>query len=258
MTDSAKGTEFFGGAPRYFGHGPNQPFTKIPNLLLGGWFDGGDTLKAVHWLAPDWGLWPGGLGAAGLGGCTMIRTPVTPPLNPEYAGQLRAVNYRGLVAVGMEYVEASVELAQVGYLTGWNTLFSHLFISGLQNFGSTLAGDEPILEGKSFVVALPVSMPPFPIKSTAFPEPIRLPGITNDLARQCFFHDFAMRGSELWTAGLDGLVAVVRGSGSSFTTAQMQALAVAEALPIPQKQMRRDVGARVPAILVGLEKLGYL
>lgn len=258
VTDSQKGQEAFAGALHLYGMGPTQPFSRLPNLLYAGWFTGEDELKAPHWLVPDWGLWPGGLGPAALGGCTLLKTPRNPSLSPEYAAILRGANFRGLVSVGMEYVEASGELAQVGFLAGWNFLFTHLFVSGLQNFAATLAGEEPILEEKNFVVGLPVSIPPYPIQNAPGAAQVRLEGVTNDLARQCFFHDFTMKGSELWTAGLDGLVAVVRGSGNSLAAAQGVALAVSTALPLPQKQFRLDVGGRVPTLLVGLERLGYL
>lgn len=259
LTDSQQGLALFEEAKHLYGPAPvSQQFSRLPTLLLGGWFNGDAELYAPHWLVPDWGMWPGGLGAAGLGGCTLIRTPSVPPLNPEYAAILRANNFKGLVAIGMEYIEASNELTQVGFVAGWNFLFTHLFVSGLQNFAETLLGELPVMETKTFVVGLPVTQPPYPLKANPMPPPVQLNGVGNELARSCFFHDIAMKGGELWTAGLDGLVAVVRGAGASFTAAQGNALAVGSALPLPQKQMRVDVGSRVPSILVGLEKLGYL
>jgi hypothetical protein len=257
ITDSLRGQEMFKDAASLYGVPKQVPFSHPPSLLLGGWFAGG-TLSAPHWLVPDWGLWPGGLGPTVLGGCTLLRTPRTLQLPEELTSALQAQAYSGLLVVGLDYREASRELVPIGFLAGWPFLFTHLFISGLQNLGNVLAGESPQTQGTAFEVALPVSQPPWPIPGAPGPEPVQLTGLSNEVARQCFFHDLALKGSEVWTAGLDGLVAVARGSGASLASAQSKALAVAHALPLQQKQFRVDVGCRVPSVLVGLEELGYL
>ena len=257
VTDSLKGQEMFAEAKALFGVPSQVPFQRPPTLCVGGWFAGGDLL-APHWLVPDWGLWPGGLGPTVLGGCTLLRTPQTLTLPSQLTETLEHQGYRGLLVVGLDYLEASRELVPVGFVAGWPFLFTHLFVSGLGNLGNLLSGESPTSHTVTFEVSLPVSQPPWPIPGAPGPEPVQLTGLSNDVARQCFFHDLAVKGSEVWTAGLDGLVAVARGSGASLASAQSKALAVANALPLPQKQFRVDVGWRVPQILIGLETLGYL
>lgn len=258
MTDSMKGQEMFSEARFLYGVPQQVPFPVPPRLCLGGWFDGTE-LRSPHWLVPDWGLWPGGLGISSvLGGCTLLRTPRSLPIAEPVAAALTEQRYKGLVVVGLDYMEASRELVPIGFVAGWPFLFTHLFVSGLENLGTLLAGDPPESNGKPFEVAMPVSQPPWPIAGAPGPEPVRLDGLSNELARQCFFHDLTLKGAEPWTAGLDGLVAVVRGSGASLGSAQSRALAAASALPLPSKQFRVDVGARVPGMLMVLEELGYL
>lgn len=257
LTDSMKGQEMFAGAKFLYGVPQQVPFPRPPRLCLGGWWNGVE-LQAPHWLVPDWGLWPGGLGYPTLGGCTLLRTPQMMALPEAVAHALSAQSYKGLVVVGLDYMEASRELIPTGFVAGFPFLFTHLFVSGLENLGALLAGDPPVTQGRAFEVALPVSQPPWPTAGAPGPEPVRLDGLSNEIARQCFFHDLTLKGAEPWTAGLDGLVAVVRGSGASWGSAQSRALAVAQALPLPMKQFRVDIGCGVPGMLVGLEELGYL
>lgn len=257
VTDSLKGQEMFAGSKYLYGVPGQVPWPTPPALCLGGWFAAGELLGA-HWLVPDWGLWPGGLGASVLGACTLLRTPRTLELPSELAEALEKQAYRGLLVVGLNWREATRELVPTGFLAGWPFLFTHLFVSGLQNLGNLLAGEAPSCSATAFEVALPVTQPPWPIPGAPGPQPVQLGGLSNELARQCFFHDLALKGSEVWTAGLDGLVAVARGSGASLGSAQGRVLGVAQALPVPQKQFRVDAGARVPSVLVGLEELGFL
>ena len=263
MTDSLKGQELFKEAKFLYGVPQQVPFASPPSLCLSGWFMDGQLLNA-HWVVPDWGLWPGGLGPTVLGGSTLIRTPRTLQVPQALVDALTGQGFRGLLVIGLDYVEASRELVPTGFLAGWPFLFTHLFVSSLANLGNLLAGEVPELTSiggravPTFEVALPVSQPPWPIPGAPGPQPVQLTGLSNEVARQCFFHDLALNGSEVWTAGLDGLVAVARGSGNSLARAQSQALAVAHALPLPQKQFRIDVGGRVPQVLIGLEELSFL
>lgn len=256
VTDSMKGQEMFAGSKLLYGVPQTIPFPKPPSLCLGGWFRDRQ-LFSPRWLVPDWGLWPGGLGASVLGGCTAIPTPVAPALPDTLSDTLQQQNYTGMLVVGYDYRQASNELVPIGFAAGWPFLFTHLFLSQLQNFGDLLAGGVPTSNEVAFEVALPVSQPPWPIQGAPGAEPQPLMGLSNDIARQCFFHDLALKGPEVWTAGLDGLVAVARGAGASLGAAQMRALEVAQALPLAQKQFRVDVGGKVGAVLIGLEYLGY-
>ena len=59
------------------------------------------------------------------------------------------------------------------------------------------------------------------------------------------------------TAGLDGLVGVVRASADSLTLARAQALNRARLFQLPELQVRVDVGHSVDQWLAEIEGIGY-
>lgn len=257
VTDSPRGMELFVGAPLLFGILDSQPWKRPPNLCLVGWFDG-EGWHGRRWAVLDWGLWPGGLGAVVLGGCTLVAGERFPAVLEVFTDGLKGLAFKGLVAVGLDYFEAAKELVPTGFIAGWPALITHAWLTSQNGLGELLTGVPPKLDSKPFTVALPVTQPPYPVRGAPGPEPVSLAGLVREHAQHCYFHDIAVRGSEPWTAGLNGLIAVVAASGSSLYSAQQKVLTVAGVLPLPEKQLRPDVGMGANMMIAELERLEFL
>lgn len=147
--------------------------------------------------------------------------------------------------------------------TGWCFLHAHGFISELESFGGVLMGGGPDTYGYGwensrdrFVVCLPVGVPPWPNRSNQQSEDIEIVMDRVNL-KHVFFHDMKFGGGdEPRTAGLDGLVGVVRGVSTDFTIARSKALAIAQGMRLPEVGYRPDVGRQVPTVLAVLEAAG--
>ena len=74
--------------------------------------------------------------------------------------------------------------------------------------------------------------------------------------RDIYLHDVKMEQGQLLTAGTDGLVAVVRGSGQRPASARAKALRTASTFRLPQIQVRLDAGQQVEQTLNFLEDHG--
>lgn len=257
LTDSPRGQELFADAPQLFGIVQAASWPAPPKLGLLGWFDG-ESWSGERWIIPDWGLWPGGLGAQVMGGCVVVGGAHYPPVLNAFTDALKSVSFKGLVMVGLDWLEAANELVPTGCVAGWPALATHAYMCSLENLGDVLTGDSPQHHNKPYTTALPVSQLPYPVAGAPGPEPVSLAGLVSEAAKQCFFHDVQVRGNEVWTAGLNGLVCVVAASGGTLFTSQQKAMAVAQALPLREKQYRVDVGAAAHPMLSGLETLGYL
>lgn len=265
ITDSPKGVEIFEGAPRLFGLVPGGVDTEVSNglppLIAGGWFDG-EQFALQHLVVPDWGLWPGGSGAHTMGGATLLWGMVDPegPLFNSLAEQsdrLKSESFRGLVQVGLRFNELSRGFEGELVPGGWPLIHGHLFMSEIPMTGLYDGSAPPLPEG--FVVGITVTTPPWPLVCNYEPPEVEIEGLGQDDLRSVFFHDMqAERESrKVRTAGLDGLVAVVRGTARNLGLARARALTVAGKIRLPEKQVRGDVGARVEGVLATLEELGF-
>ncbi len=148
-------------------------------------------------------------------------------------------------------------------VTGWVPLHSHAFISDQPSVTSVLWGSAPVFP-KAFTTVIPVSIPPWPFPSPPAVEvgiPIAGPHyqdgkLTPEQLGNMFFHDMSIQNGQPVTAGLDGLVCVVRGSANSPLLARQKAISLAQTVTLPEKQFRPDVGANVEPLLASLETLG--
>ena len=257
LSDFPLWTELLGNTQSWlFGAGHVLPWPKPPALGIVAWFDG-EQWQAPMWAVCDWGAWPGGLGAPVLGGVTLVQGTRFPGVLDGLHDPFKASGWKGLVLVGLDYLEAAKELVPTGFQAGWPPLVTDAWLALVGNFGGVLRGEPPQVAPTTYTVALPVTQPPWPVERAPGPAPVSLAGLTSDVAKRCFFHDIQLRGGEVWTAGLDGMVAVAVGESRVSERARSMALAVAGALPLPQKQFRPDVGGSVPTALAGLEQLGY-
>lgn len=258
LTDSTKAMEAFTGAPMLYGTW-TVPGSAPAQLYMGAWFSDMGEWHDPHWFFPDWGLWPGGFGPTVLAGGVLVRTsqafkgPLV--LLDALTDSFTKENYRGLVQLGLQWVPAANEFQVCGVSGGPTWLHMHAFVAGLTNFGETLGGAVPTFEPKQFVVVAPVSQPPWPIKGAPGSKPTDL-NIPSELTKDCFFHAISLEGGQLRTAGLDGLIGVVRGSANVLELARAQALKVAAGIGVPERQVRLDVGTRVGEGLAQLETLG--
>jgi len=122
---------------------------------------------------------------------------------------------------------------------------------------SVLTGGEPVF-AKRYTIVTPVTATPWPVLSA---EPREVVEVKVDPAATAhiFFHDMqVVDEGHVKTAGLDGLVGVVRGAGDYLGTAQQRALQLAGSMTFPQKQFRHDVGAAVEVVLSGFAESGLV
>lgn len=231
-------------------------------LRLGGWFTG-EKLQALHGLIVDRGAWPGGMGPEVDGAGVMIRidNPATAEageaLLQPYLQQLKSQGFRGLVQFGILFDTRSGEPEVQGVLAGWPWLQTHSFLSDLEGFGDILLGRKDPVIPKKLTTVVPISRPPWPARKARFRKPVKIENLTDQQMARVFWHDVRVdeQAHELWTAGLDGLVGVSRGSADTLELSKGLALEPAARVTLPEKQYRTDVGAQVPVVLGHLEAL---
>jgi hypothetical protein len=239
-------------------------------LRLGAWFDG-ENLHGHHLLVIDRGAWPGGMGPSIDGGLTMVRIdiPETMWMMDQLANQqvdeLKTSGFRGLVQFNLNFQTPSGEPEVDGMLAGWPFLHTHAFVSELEDLAGLLekgvdtqSSNHPsqTLLPRKFVSVLPVSRPPWPTRKARFRFDLaEVGGLTQEQMARVFWHDVQVdqEGGKLTTAGLDGLVGVVRGAADTNELALVRALEVALRLQLPEKQFRSDAGRRVQSVLAELE-----
>jgi hypothetical protein len=220
----------------------------------GGWFDGKDILHE-HIVIVDRGAWPGGLGAAVDGSLTLVRAPETPEILADAAEavreQLTTSGYRGLFAV--EFDQVTGVLRPKAIHAGWLPLQLHAFLAEVP-LAPLLLG-EPTNPLPRFAVALPLTLPPWPIADAHYPVDQPVNGLTEAQMGRVWWHDvqFSPEEKSLRTAGLDGLLGICIGAAHNLELARGRALEVAQRLTIDELQYRPDAGAVVPTVLAGIE-----
>lgn len=228
-------------------------------LRAGVWFDG-EKPHLHHALIVDAGVWPGGLGPNELGGLTLIR--VDSPGAIDYLDricqkqyqELKARGFKGIAQFGLNFRTQSGEVEVSGLEAGWPFLHTHAFLSELEGFGDLMRGTGKSSLPLKFVTALPLTMPPWPNRKAAPRRPIKVGGLTPQQMSRVFWHDITVEGTEIRTAGLDGLIGVVRTAADSSELSRLKALEIATRAEIPEKQYRVDVGQRVQWTLAELER----
>ncbi len=257
LTDCPKGMKVFSQAKSLFGVLENSSEGKGP-FALGAWFDG-EKFILEHLLLQEWGLWPGGYGPEVLGGAilrrgaTVLHQHFTTLVEP-----LRQNGFKGLVSIQVMFAEGGKPvLGRMEF--GWRSIHTEAFISDLSSLSDLLEGKESFLE-QTFVVAVPVTIPPYPIRPESYhAKETVVGGIGSEDTKNLFFHDFKTNGShEVETAGLDGFVAVARGSSHSLDLARARALSLAAKIQIPEKQVRLDVGINSGLLLGQLGEFGFI
>lgn len=234
-----------------------HPPTSV--VRLGAWFDG-ERFYAPHGLIVDRGAWPGGMGQNVPGAMTLARfdTPDAIALfegltEPEADG-LKSDGFRGLIQWGLHLDSADGIPRLDGEIRGWPWLHTHAFLSALEGLGDVLRGAEVDLP-KKYVVVAPVTIPPWPAVTSGGCRKVEVSGLTPKYQGRCFWHDVKIdqESQTISTAGLDGMVAVVRGEGGTVEWARAQALELAMSIDLPEKQFRPDMAAGVAKALGGLE-----
>lgn len=286
LTDDWKLQALFreAGAPNIFGVHRQQHTTMeglTGGLRFGAWFDG-ENLHGHHALVVDRGAWPGGMGPNIDGAMTMIRID-----DPETIGEidrlatvwreeLKSGSFKGLVQFGLNFQTEHGEPEIDGMTAGWPFLHTHAFLSELEDFSSLLSEGQnasseyqsqvlppgakadpatPLLPRK-FVTVLPISRPPWPTRKARFRFDLApVEGLTPTQTGRVFWHDVQVdtEAGKLTTAGLDGLVGIVRGAADTSELALGRVLEVALRLQMPEKQFRSDCGRRVQLALSELE-----
>ncbi len=262
LTDSRRALRTFAGYPKLFAFLPPRGAAHAATWV-GAWFDG-EGFSGRHLLVPDEGLWPGGLGPRLWGGLTLVRPQnwhedleaILGPLVDE----LKAAGFKGLLQA------TQAKDSSIVWRAGWPWLHTHAFVAELGDGGG--AGFLQVLEGYEaafahrYTVVIPVTQSPWPHRfpqTQDRPAEVELPGEV--LATGAvFLHDFQSREGSPRTAGLDGLVGVVRASADTLYKARAEALELASALAaaLPEGQWRPDVARRVEGVVAGLEGRGVI
>ena len=254
----------FGNAKRLYGVIRNSEENPAPNTLvrLGCWFNGED-ISGIHLLVVDQGAWIGGQGPEIDSAITLIRnekddtTRMVRDLIAPHLDPLKSQSFKGLVQFGLRFDTASGEPEVVGVHAGWPFLHTHVFVSELHDFSGLLQGQSSVDLDNRFVFGLVLSRPPYPnnrARLARYPSPIG--GLTDQQIARVFWHDVRIDEEDhsLSTAGLDGLVGVIRGSADTFALARGLALEVAGRVHLNAKQVRIDAGQRVDQVLGELEQ----
>lgn len=257
-------------APKIFGVHAQHHTTEsgLPSSIrIGAWSDG-ENLYGHHILVVDRGAWDGGLGPEVDGALTIIRIdePETVFMLDQLADvksvELNKAGFRGLVQFNLNFQTASGQPEVDGMVAGWPFLHSHAFVSEIEDFAGLLSGATVDIENpqellpRKFVTVLPVSRPPWPTRKARFRFDLApIEGLTSEQMGRMFWHDVQVdaEAGKLSTAGLDGLVGVVRGAADTSELARVRALEVAIRISLPEKQFRSDAGNRVQSVLAELE-----
>jgi len=235
------------------------PAEKHPQgtVRLGAWFSG-EEFQAPHLLIVDQTAAPGGLGAQADAALTMLRLPHEAlethfPQVLELRDELKSRGFRGLCQWGLTAQDQGLQLSGDS-VYGWPSLHTHAFLSDLEDFGAVLGGAEPVIPQR-YTMAVVVSQAPWPLLAHEALKPTEVSKLSNAEMARVFWHD-AQADQEtrtMQTVGLDGQVAVVRGSGYSFELAQSRALQICHRLQFHNRQFRPDAGGEVRRSLALLE-----
>lgn len=243
--------------PNLFATLPSQPTPGA--LVLGAWFSGGEW-SLHHWYVPDWGLFPGGLGAQVVAGGTVLRGRSYPvSLLAPLAEPFTEAGFRGPVGVSVTIDKDSGQLASTAFTAGWSEwLHWGLMLSELPDWDSLLGGaPQPESDLPPYTVGVVVSQPPWPHVGQPVPPRVGV-AVETEATKNLFLYDVATgEGGQLVTTGADGLVSVARGFGWSLGRARAQALAGAAGVQVREKQVRVDTGQQVEGVLLALEQLGW-
>lgn len=253
LTDSRKWTEALAGLPGVFGVGPHEAHDPAPvEIAVGGWWTG-EAWTRRHVLIVERGIWPGGLGPA-LPGAILCAHPAEWPEAWEAALQriedpLKSASFLGLAQAVVRLTPGG-GWEHSGFEAGWPLFHAHAALADPEASVPALLRGEPEAP-PPFAALLPVSVPPWPHRAHAkeAPRPIDLP---HDLTRWVFFHDLAIVGRSLRTAGLGGLIGVARGVGRTPAGALLGAHNVAQRIGVAEKQYRTDGGQQIAQVWMTL------
>jgi hypothetical protein len=255
LTDSLRWTETFKGYPRLFGSIRLNSDAQSP-LSVGSWFDG-EGFSGTHLVLDDIGAWTGGMGPLVVSSTTLVRLDDPDArllsLIEDSKDALKSLGFKGLLKVPFQ-VQEDGTVVRGDLQMGWPMMHSHVFCADQPSLAHVLEGYAPTFP-KRYVVGISVTIPPWPSgRTTNKPEPIT---IQKEAISHIMFHDMVVQGDRLETAGLDGFVAVARGSGDTLQMATRRAATVASSIGVYERQFRLDAGRAAEAALVGLDHLDY-
>ncbi len=252
LLDSGRWAELFGGAKKLFGSTVGESDLPAPLRACGWWT--GENLIHPHLLAVSLGAYPGNGGARVEGGAVLLRgyERVVQGAWAERFDELKASGHRGLVQ--MHLGQALAPLWSEG---GWKGLHTHAWLAAQGGrLGDLLERGEGYLP-HAYSVVIPVTVPPWPVVGNVSSSPTEIEG-PREAFSQAFWHDSTLQGERLMVAGLDGFVAVAHGEAQSLSLARRKAAAVAQAIGLPEKQVRFDTGEEVDGLVAVLEANGYV
>lgn len=248
-------------------HSDGAPSTG--NVRLGGWRTPDGHIIFKHMLVYDMGAWTGGLGLPVPGAVTLIDVSKNfeggaeklwhAVMTKEALELLEARHFIGLFNVEILLVGGTIQLGQ--WELGWPQLQTHAFMSALPMSMSHLLLNliDQVQFQKTFTVALPISVSPWPSNDRAKMRGVSVQGmeifLNEKLHPNVFFHDVQvdMEARKLTTAGTDGLIGVVHHSSDLFYSAVEKVLAITAVTEVEGIQYRTDIGQAVQPLLSQLE-----
>jgi hypothetical protein len=250
LADHPRWLELFGNSKDLWA---TRPPVGDPSVLRAcGWWDG-EHLQSPHLLVVDLGAWPGGQGALVEGGATLVRgwEGLVRSVWEPYLDALKSSGHRGLVQAHLGH-----GLDVQWWSGGWTALHLHAWLSALETPVGVLLEGLPAVLPKTYTVVVPVTVPPWPVACDqhSLESEVLAP---KEALSQALWHDTRVVEGKLLVAGLDGLVAVARGSAHGLGLARTRALAVATSIRVPQRQLRGDVGGLVERTLAHIETAGW-
>ena len=256
VTDSPAWEEKFKEAPRLFGNGGSGD-DPLGVAQIGAWWDG-EGYKVPHLIVRDVGAWAGNQGplVSSSAGCAWFNGNAMPEsfvsVMDGLKDHLKSLEFKGLVRVGVK-INHDGTVSHVNHSTGWDVLHLHLLLSGVENVGELFVGEVKVTHRYSF--ALPVSIPPWPYLVNMAAKEVEVKGLSVEMRKSVGWHDVRKVGKTIMTAGLDGLVGVVRRSSDHPTRCIGECLEVAGSMDVEEKQFRSDGGGLFARVVMELDRV---
>ena len=265
VTDAPKWMEMFSDAEHLFGCGPSpKPKETLEQpLQIGSWWDGSHQLP--HLIARDIGARDGGMGAqvtcAAIGKWLATSEPLESSAFHEGFKQAeeQLKDYKGLWTIHVDLNDQD-ELIFSEVQTGWDIFQTQLILAKTDATGALFTGgDQQVVSGEFSAVSA-ISVPPWPVDGVSSAS-VPITGPNAEQRRSVGWFDVRFGGPQdrvMETAELDGLVGVVRGTGSTPQWAVAQTIQTLASFEMPERQFRSDLGLGFGTVMTQLGRLGLV
>lgn len=258
LSSNSKGVEFI-----------LQDFVQGTEVSCEAWFNGEEfclingTLEEKKFLNDNKGP---NTGCAG--NLVWIMDQVNPPLIyreglSKLKDFLKQYNYRGMIDLNTIVTDTQL------YGLEWTPRFGYdasaTLYSCINNLGAFLGsvayGDTSSTDNIcNFAAGIRISIPPYPSEiKNKHPEEIPIEGIEeDDIPKKCFLYDCCEEKGELFTAGVNGLIAVPIANGNGISEVWSRVYDKVNRIQIPDMQYRTDLECTTAKRYEILARQGWL